>query len=80
MTNLQAIEQALGKDARSLLDHRSAGISKERLHLPGPDWVSLMHSPSDRPIPVLRSLQDMFGTGRLRDSGYLSILPVDQGI
>jgi len=80
MTNLQAIEQALGKDARALLDHQSTGISKERLHLPGPDWVSLMHGSSDRPVPVLRSLQDMFGTGRLKGTGYLSILPVDQGI
>ncbi|HQZ15519.1 MAG TPA: class I fructose-bisphosphate aldolase [Vicinamibacteria bacterium] len=80
MTNLQAIEQALGKDARALLDHQSTGISKERLHLPGPDWVSLMHGSSDRPVPVLRSLQDMFGTGRLKETGYLSILPVDQGI
>ena len=80
MTNLQSIEQALGKDARSLLDHKSTGISKDRLHLPGPEWVSLIHSPSDRPIPVLRALQDMFGTGRLQGTGYLSILPVDQGI
>ena len=80
MTNLQAIEQALGKDARSLLDHKSTGITRNRLHLPGPDWVSAMHGPSDRPIPVLRSLQDMFDTGRLRGTGYLSILPVDQGI
>jgi class I fructose-bisphosphate aldolase len=80
MTNLQAIEQALGKDARSLLDHKSTGIPKDRLHLPGPDWVSRMHDGSDRPVPVLRSLQAMFGTGRLAGTGYLSILPVDQGI
>jgi len=80
MTNLQAIEQALGKGARALLDHQSTGISKDRLHLPGPDWVFRMHESSDRPIPVLRSLQDMFGTGRLKGTGYLSILPVDQGI
>ena len=80
MVNLQEIEQALGKDARALLDHKCAGISKDRLHLPGPDWVSRLHGPSDRPIPVLRSLQDMFGAGRLKGTGYLSILPVDQGI
>ena len=80
MVNLQEIEQALGKDARALLDHKCAGISKDRLHLPGPDWVSALHAPSDRPIPVLRSLQDMFGAGRLKGTGYLSILPVDQGI
>jgi class I fructose-bisphosphate aldolase len=80
MTNLQSIEQALGKDARSLLDHKSTGIPKERLHLPDPNWVSRMHDGSDRPVPVLRSLQAMFGTGRLAGTGYLSILPVDQGI
>ncbi len=80
MTNLQAIEQALGKDARALLDHQSKGISKDRLHLPGADWVEAMHLSSDRPIPVLRSLQDMFSMGRLKGTGYLSILPVDQGI
>ena len=80
MTNLQAIEQALGKDARILLDHKCAGIGKERLHLPGADWVSRIHQSSDRPIPVLRSLEDMFNTGRLKGTGYLSILPVDQGI
>jgi fructose-bisphosphate aldolase, class I len=80
MSNLQAIEQALGKDARSLLDHKSKGIPKERLHLPDPNWVSMMHRSSDRPVQVLRSLQSMFGTGRLRGTGYLSILPVDQGI
>jgi class I fructose-bisphosphate aldolase len=80
MTNRDAIEQALGKDARSLLDHQSTGISKDRLHLPDPNWVLRMHHSSDRPVPVLRSLQDMFATGRLGGTGYLSILPVDQGI
>ena len=80
MTNLQAIEQALGKDAKGLLDHKCTTISKDRLHLPDPNWVSHNHRSSDRPIPVLRSLQQMFDTGRLRGTGYLSILPVDQGI
>jgi class I fructose-bisphosphate aldolase len=80
MTSLQAIEQALGKDGQGLLDHKCGTISKDRLHLPGPDWVSRMHAGSDRPIPVLRSLEDMFNTGRLGGTGYLSILPVDQGI
>jgi class I fructose-bisphosphate aldolase len=80
MTNLQAIEQALGQDARLLLDHRCTTISKDRLRLPGADWVTENHGASDRPIPVLRSLQQMFGTGRLKGTGYLSILPVDQGI
>ena len=80
MTNLKEVEQALGKDARLLLDHKCATISAERLHLPGPEWVSLNHGSSDRPIPVLRSLQQMFSAGRLSGTGYLSILPVDQGI
>ena len=80
MTDLQAIEQALGKDARLLLDHKCTGISKDRLHLPDSNWVSRMHGASDRPIPVLRSLQALFGAGRLQGTGYLSILPVDQGI
>jgi len=80
MTDLQSIEQALGPDARLLLDHKSAAISKDRLHLPGPDWVLQNHHASDRPISVLRALQSMFDTGRLRGTGYLSILPVDQGI
>ncbi|MEO5761381.1 MAG: class I fructose-bisphosphate aldolase [Vicinamibacteria bacterium] len=80
MTNLQAIEQALGNDARMLLDHKSTTISKDRLHLPDSDWVSRMLGSSDRSIPVMRSLQEMFNTGRLRGTGYLSILPVDQGI
>ena len=80
MTNLQSIEQALGADARSLLDHRCKGIPQDRLHLPNANWVSHVHRSSDRPIPVLRSLQAMFGTGRLSGTGYLSILPVDQGI
>ena len=80
MTNLQAIEEALGKDARFLLDHACATISKSRLQLPDADWVSRIHHSSDRPIPVLRSLQAMFNNGRLSGTGYLSILPGDHGI
>jgi class I fructose-bisphosphate aldolase len=53
---------------------------KESLHLPGPDWVDRIHLGSDRPTPVLRSLQTLAGNGRLAGTGYLSILPVDQGI
>ena len=80
MSTIKAIEEALGSDARALLDHRSTGIPKETLHLPGPDFVDRVWAASDRPIPVLRSLQQIFGTGRLAGSGYVSILPVDQGI
>jgi len=78
--DLKGIEELLGSDARSLLDHKCAGIPRESLHLPGPDWVSRIHGVSDRPLPVLRSLQQLFSHGRLAGTGYLSILPVDQGI
>jgi class I fructose-bisphosphate aldolase len=74
------IEDLLGADARSLLDYRCQGVSREVLHLPGADWVDRIHAPSDRPVPVLRALQQMFSHGRLAGTGYLSILPVDQGI
>jgi class I fructose-bisphosphate aldolase len=74
------IEEALGGDARSLLDHKAKGIPKETLHLPGPDWVDRIYAGSDRPTPVLRSLQTLVGHGRLAGTGYVSILPVDQGI
>ena len=74
------IRQLLGDDAATLLDYKSTTIPKEQLHLPGPDFVDRVWSISDRPTPVLRSLQQMFDTGRLASTGYLSILPVDQGI
>jgi len=74
------VEELLGGDAKSLLEHTSNTIPKAQLHLPGPDFVDRVWTVSDRPIPVLRSLQQMFNTGRLGGTGYLSILPVDQGI
>ena len=77
---IAAIEQALGADARALLDYRCQGIPRENLLLPGPDFVERVHSTSDRPVSVLRSLQQMLSHGRLAGTGYLSILPVDQGI
>jgi class I fructose-bisphosphate aldolase len=80
MSKIDAIEDMLGGDARPLLDHRCKGIARETLHLPGPDWVDRMHLVSDRPTPVLRSLQSLLGHGRLAGTGYVSILPVDQGI
>ena len=80
MTTIKDLEGLLGADARTLLDHRCAGIGKETLNLPGPDFVDRVLSPSDRPVPVLRSLQQLLGHGRLAGTGYLSILPVDQGI
>lgn len=75
-----SVADLLGKDADSLLNHTCTTIPKEMLHLPGPDFVDRIFTPSDRPVPVLRSLQQMFDTGRLGGTGYLSILPVDQGI
>jgi class I fructose-bisphosphate aldolase len=74
------IEEILGKEAESLLGHVCKTISKEKLHTPGPDFVDRVVSRSDRPIRVLGSLQKLFNTGRLAGTGYLSILPVDQGI
>ncbi len=74
------IEQLLGDKAEYLLNHQSKTISKDQIHLPGPDFVDRIFAASDRNINVLRNLQAMFGTGRLANTGYLSILPVDQGI
>jgi fructose-bisphosphate aldolase, class I len=73
-------EQILGADARGLLDHRCQTIPKEGLHLPGPDFVERLHLSSDRPTRVLSSLQSLLDHGRLGGTGYVSILPVDQGI
>ncbi len=78
--NYKELESLLGPEAESLLAHVSKTVSKDRLHLPGPDWVDRIFSLSDRSIRVLRSLQTLFGHGRLAHSGYLSLLPVDQGI
>ncbi len=74
------IAALLGDEASSLLDHACTTIPRERLHLPGPDSVDRIFGPSDRNIRVLRSLQQLMGHGRLGNTGYLSILPVDQGI
>src|SRR4051794_38741268 len=74
------IEELLADEAESLLTHRCETISKDRLHLPGPDFVDRVVRDSDRPTPVLRSLQTLFDHGRLAGTGYVSILPVDQGI
>jgi len=74
------IAELLGDRADELLQHSSGTIDKGRLHLPGPDFVERIYGPSDRSPQVLRNLQALFGHGRLAGSGYLSILPVDQGI
>ncbi|MBA3024256.1 MAG: class I fructose-bisphosphate aldolase [Gammaproteobacteria bacterium] len=77
MTN---ITQLLAEEAESLLNHRCAGIPKESLHVPGPDYVDRVVAMKDRQTGVLRSLQALYGTGRLANTGYLSLLPVDQGV
>src|SRR5213593_4153952 len=78
--SLGQIETYLGAKAESLLGFKSPKIAKERLHLPGPDFVDRVYAATDRNLRVLVNLQRMFGHGRLANTGYLSILPVDQGI
>lgn len=80
MLTVKDIEQLLGPDATNLLKHQCKGIRKEMLHVPGPDIVDRVFAASDRSPQVLRSLQALVSTGRLAGTGYLSILPVDQGI
>jgi class I fructose-bisphosphate aldolase len=77
---IERIEQILGDEAESLLSHQCGTIPKESLHLPGPDFIDRVWVGSDRPASVLRNLASMFNHGRLSGTGYLSILPVDQGI
>jgi fructose-bisphosphate aldolase, class I len=74
------VQTYLGTKADFLLGFSSPKISKDRLHLPGPDFLDRVWQPSDRNLRVLAALQRMFHTGRLAGTGYLSILPVDQGI
>src|SRR2546421_5790181 len=74
------IESYLGAKGESLLGFRTPKIAKERLHVPGPDFIDRVWTGSDRNIRVLTNLQRLFNHGRLRGTGYLSILPVDQGI
>ncbi|MCF8304391.1 MAG: class I fructose-bisphosphate aldolase [Bacteroidales bacterium] len=74
------IEKLLGNDAEYLLNHECKTVPKEQLHLPGPDFIDRVFVPSDRAIGTLRNLQAFFNHGRLAGTGYLSFLPVDQGI
>lgn len=78
-TTIDKIEELLGAKAQSLLSHK-AKVSKDKIHLPNGNWVDQIFSTTDRNIQVLRSLEAMFDKGRLAGTGYLSILPVDQGI
>ncbi|MBI3120768.1 MAG: class I fructose-bisphosphate aldolase [candidate division NC10 bacterium] len=77
---LKDIEQLLGSEGKHLLEHQCKGIPRDLLRLPGPDVVDRIYAASDRPPQVLRSLQALIHAGRLAGTGYLSILPVDQGI
>jgi len=77
---IDQIAELLGNEADNLLSHVSQTISKDSLHLPGPDFVDRVWAASDRHPHMLRNLQQMFDHGRLGGTGYLSILPVDQGI
>ena len=74
------IENLLGSDAAHLLDHTCTTIPKENIHIPGSDFVDRVFAQSNRNPQVLRSIQSLYNHGRLADTGYLSILPVDQGI
>ncbi len=78
--NLTEIERLLGDDSENLLGFDRPRVAKEHLHTPGPDWVERIFAGSDRPAPVLRNLQSLLDHGRLGGTGYVSILPVDQGI
>ncbi len=80
MYNYEGIGRLLGSEAEYFLGHKCETIGREMLTLPGPDFVDRVTSLSDRSVPVLRSMQSLFGAGRLGGTGYLSILPVDQGI
>ncbi len=76
----ESLESLLGDEAASLLEHTCTTVAKEHLHLPGPDFVDRVWTLSDRNPRVLRNIQALYAHGRLGGTGYLSILPVDQGV
>jgi len=80
MTTIDTIRELLGDEADKLLNHTCTAVPKAGLNLPGGDWLDRIHLNSDRPTRVLRSLQALFNHGRLAGTGYLSLLPVDQGV
>lgn len=80
MLNISQITELLGSEAKTLLDHTCKTIPSSKISLPGSDFVERVWMQSDRNPRVLRSLQTLFDTGNLKGTGYLSILPVDQGI
>ena len=78
--NTTRVADILGDEASHLLDHTCSTVDKSLLHLPGPDFVERVWKDSDRNIPTLNSMQRLFSHGRMGGTGYVSILPVDQGI
>lgn len=78
--NIDSLRECLGAESDYLLKHTCTKIKKESLHTPGPDFIDQIFLDSDRPTPVIRNLKSLFDHGRLAGTGYLSILPVDQGI
>jgi class I fructose-bisphosphate aldolase len=80
MMTIQEIRKYLGADAEALLEYQAKGVPKSMLHLPGPDFIERVVEKTDRPTPVLTQLARLYHTGRLAGTGYVSILPVDQGI
>src|SRR5690606_38213723 len=80
VTHVVDIQALLGDEAESLLGHESKGIPRDDLNLPGADYIDRVFSQTDRSPQVARNLQSLFAHGRLAGTGYVSILPVDQGI
>ena len=78
--NFDEIVKLLGEKADYLLNYNNVAISKDNLHLPSPTFVDDIWMSTNRNIQVLKSLQSIYGHGRLANTGYMSILPVDQGI
>jgi class I fructose-bisphosphate aldolase len=74
------VRALLGAQADALLNHESRTVPRSALQLPGPDFIDRVFAHNDRPVPVLRNLQTLMNTGRLANTGYVSILPVDQGV
>src|ERR1700722_10340792 len=79
-TDQNKVASLLGAEAESLLSYKAKGISRDLLHLPGPDFVDRIFSSTDRTPNVLRNFNLLLNTGRLANTGYMSILPVDQGV
>ena len=80
LKGIDKIQAVLGEDSEYLLGHKCSTISKKSLHLPGPDYIDEVFVQNDRSPAVIRNLQTILNHGRLRGTGYVSILPVDQGI